>query len=143
MITPSETEIAAWARLVRTGEALVRRAEADLKAAGLPPLAWYDAMLELNRAGRDGLRPQALQQAMLLAQYNLSRLLDRMEAAGLVARAPCPDDARGQVVTLTPAGRAMLKRMWPVYRRTIGQRLSERLKAGEAEALARILSRLA
>lgn len=136
------TEIAAWARLLRTSRMLLDGAEADLKAAGLPPLGWYDVLLELKRAGDAGLRPVALQEALLLAQYGLSRLLDRMETAGLIARDPCPEDGRGQVVTLTPAGRTMLERMWPVYREAIATRFSSRLEDGEAAMLARIFSRL-
>ncbi len=65
--------------------------EGALKAEGLPPLEWYDVLLELERGGP--MRPRDLQAHLLLAQYNLSRLLDRIEAAGLVERRPCPDDA--------------------------------------------------
>ena len=140
--TPTETEIAAWARLVRVSQRLVKAVEAALKRAGLPPLAWYDALLELRRAGDEGLRPQALQQAMLLEQHRISRLLDRLEAAGLVERRPCPEDRRGQVVHLTPAGGDTLSRMWPVYRGAIATRFAGPLEPGEAETLARILGRL-
>lgn len=132
---PTETEISAWARLVRVSQALVAAVESDLKRAGLPPLAWYDALLELRRAGPDGLRPRELQQKMLLAQSNLSRLVDRLERAGLAERRPCAEDARGQVVRATDAGRAMLRRIWPVYRRAIAERFARRLAPGEAEAL--------
>lgn len=140
---PTETEIAAWARLVRVSHRLLRAVEAELKRAELPPLAWYDALLELRRAADEGLRPQALQQAMLLEQHRISRLLDRLEAAGLVERRPCPDDRRGQVVQLTSAGGATLSRTWPVYRRAIARHFAEPLEPGEAETLVRILGRLA
>lgn len=143
MNKPSEIEITAWARLIRVSGVLVQEVEADLKAAGLPPLAWYDVLLELKRVGADGLRPHELQQAVLLAQYNLSRLIDRMARAGLVERRPCPTDGRGQVVAATTDGLAMLRRMWPVYRDAISRRFAERLGPGEPEALARLLARLA
>ena len=71
-------------------QAAMSRVESALKAAGLPPLAWYEVLVELERAGGCGLRPFALEEALLLPQYGLSRLLARMEAAGLVVRGSCP-----------------------------------------------------
>src|ERR1700751_3913382 len=81
---PSQTVERAWARLIKAQRTALGSVEGALKAAGLPPLAWYDALLELERAGAPGLRPFELERAMLLEQYNLSRLLDRMERAGYV-----------------------------------------------------------
>ena len=74
------------------------RVESALKAADLPPLAWYEVLVELERAGAYGVRPFALEEALQLPQYGLSRLLARMEAAGLVLRGSCPGDGRGQMV---------------------------------------------
>src|SRR5688572_30747564 len=93
-----EDEILAWARLLKASTRMVEAAERDLKAAGLPPLAWYDALLELHRAAPSGLRPGDLEKEMLLPQYNVSRLIDRLETAGHVERLPHPEDGRGQVV---------------------------------------------
>lgn len=140
---PNATEIEAWARLQRASRRMLESAEVDLKAAGLPPLVWYDALLELKRAGPDGLRPVALQEAMLLAQYNVSRLADRLEQAGLVARAPCAGDGRGHVLCLTPAGEAMLARIWPVYRAAISRHFASALRPGDAARLDEILAPLA
>src|SRR5256885_14033843 len=102
--TPSDAVVTAWARLVRAREALVGAVERDLKAAGLPPLAWYDVLLELTRASNGRLRPFELEKETLLAQYNLSRLLDRLEKESLIAREPCDDDGRGQWEVITEKG---------------------------------------
>jgi DNA-binding MarR family transcriptional regulator len=134
--------VTAWARLLRAGQGLLAAVEADLKAAGFPPLAWYDALLELRRAGEAGLRPLALQQQMLLAQYNLSRLLDRLEREGLVARRPCPGDARGQIVIATAEGLALQERMWPAYRAAIKAHFADKLDAASTEVLGRMLGKL-
>ena len=69
---PGEVEIVAWARLLKASAKLLDAVERDLKQAGLPPLAWYDALLELHRARPDGLRPGDLEKEMLLPQYNVS-----------------------------------------------------------------------
>src|ERR671920_1477835 len=100
---PSEAAVQAWARLVRVGGSLLDAVEAELKGAGSPPLAWYDALLELGRAPEGRLRPFELERHMLLPQYSTSRLVDRLERAGLVERLGCPDDRRGQLILITDA----------------------------------------
>lgn len=139
---PTATKIEAWARLIRVAQTLLAAVEADLKAKGFPPLAWFDALLELNRAGDAGLRPYQLQDEMLLAQYNLSRLIDRLEAADCVARVPCAEDRRGHSVTLTAGGRQLLRRMWPAYRAAIAAHFSAKLTEQEARTLSAVLHTL-
>jgi len=114
-----EIEIVAWARLLKASAKMLDAVERDLKQAGLPPLAWYDALLELHRARPDGLRPGDLEKEMLLPQYNVSRLVDRLEAAGYALRRPHPQDGRGQMLQITGQGTALTRRMWKVYRRTL------------------------
>src|SRR4051812_6068712 len=112
---PSDEVVTAWARLVRAEQALLGRIESELKEAGFPPLGWYDVLLELGRAEDGRLRPVELERRTLLAQYNASRLIDRMEKAHLVARGAHAEDGRGQWVAITTDGRALQKRMWKVY----------------------------
>jgi DNA-binding MarR family transcriptional regulator len=138
---PSDAVIRAWARLVRAQQTVLAAVEAELKAAGLPPLAWYDVLLELARADA-GVRPFALEQELLLAQYSLSRLLDRLEKAGYVERRTCAEDGRGQIVAITPPGRALIKRMWPTYRAAIARHLGAKLSEDEAARLASLLGKL-
>jgi DNA-binding MarR family transcriptional regulator len=138
---PSDAVIRAWTRLIRAQQAVLAAVEHDLKAAGFPPLAWYDALLELSRA-EAGLRPFALEQELLLAQYNLSRLLDRLEHAGYVERRTCPEDGRGQIVAITASGRALIKRMWPTYRSAIARHVGAKLSEDDATRLAALLGKL-
>jgi DNA-binding MarR family transcriptional regulator len=139
---PTEAAVQAWARLVRVEQALLDRIEEDLTSAGLPPLLWYDVLLELVREPGDRLRHRDLHRRMLLAKYNLSRLLDRMEADGLIGRQPVHDDARGEYVRVTTRGRDMQKRMWPVYRRAIAKHFASRLSIDDIDQLLRILSKV-
>ena len=128
-----------WVRLIRAHDKLVGKVEATVKAKGFPPIAWYDVLLELSREGGRKLRPVELEKELLVAQYNLSRLLDRMEAAGLVERTACQGDGRGQMIALTPEGRAMQKRIWPVYRDAIEEHLAPGLPEKDIEQLAKLL----
>jgi DNA-binding MarR family transcriptional regulator len=135
-------EIAAWARLLKASAKVVVAVERDLKAAGLPPLAWYDALLELHRAGTGGLRPGDLERKMLLPQYNVSRLIDRLEAAGYAERRAHPVDGRGQLLHATEAGVELIRHMWRVYRAAIAKEFALKLGKGDAGRLAELLKRL-
>jgi DNA-binding MarR family transcriptional regulator len=113
-----------------------------LESVLLPPLAWYDVLLELERAGKPGLRPFELQDALLLAQYNLSRLLDRLERRTYVERRECQQDGRGQVAVITEAGRDVRKRMWPIYATAIKAAFADHLNARQITSLDSILGAL-
>ena len=58
--------IIAWAGFLRRSQALLAAVEGDVKAAGLPPLAWYDVLLELDRCDEQGMRPYELERVLLL-----------------------------------------------------------------------------
>ena len=134
----SNKKVEAWATLVRTQRIALAAVERALKDAGYPSREWYDVLLELERGG--ALRPRSLQDRLLFAQYNRSRLIDRMETAGLVEREPCPDDARCQWIRITAEGLALRKRMWPAYSGAVSSLFNE-LSDGEAERLAALLRR--
>jgi DNA-binding MarR family transcriptional regulator len=133
----------AWINLVRAEEAVVAAIEAEVKAAGLPPLAWYDVLLELSRTQSEaGVRQNELERRLLFRQYNLSRLIDRLEDAKYVERKQCPEDGRGQVVVATAAGKKFQKQMWPVYRDAVTRRVASKLTNKEAAELGRLLEKL-
>jgi len=140
--TPSPEAIKAWARLMRVSRQLVESAEDALKAGGLPPLAWYDVLHELAEAGEGGLRPFQLIERTLFAQYNISRLLARLEADGLVEKLKVADDGRGQTIRITAEGRETRRRMWAVYGRSIAELVGARLSPDELNAVSALLGRL-
>ena len=139
---PGTETIHAWARLMRVSRQLVETVEEQLKAAGLPPLAWYDVLHELAEAGEGGLRPFQLTERMLLQQYNVSRLLARLEADGLIEKLTVETDGRGQTVRVTPAGREMRRRIWAVYGPAIASLFEARLSGPETATLTAILGKL-
>ena len=139
---PDAATVRAWTTLVRAAAVVLAAVEGELKRAGFPPLAWYDVLLELRRAGPDGLRPVTLESRLLLAQPNVSRLLARLEAKGLVERRPVPLDGRGHAVTITAAGRTLQAAMWPVYAAAIERHVGRKLGGADAAALADLLDRL-
>jgi len=140
---PSDAIHQAWIRLNRARDHVLGAIEQDLKAAGCPPLAWYDVLLELTRVPEGRLRPFAIEKKTLLAQYNLSRLIDRLEKEGLIERELCAEDARGQWVVITAKGRATQARTWEVYARAIQQHVGGKLDDKVAMVLAHLLGLLA
>ena len=116
--------------------------EQDLKKAGFPPLAWYDALLELSRAPSGEMRPVELEKQMLIPQYSTSRLIDRLVDEGLAARRECKIDKRGQFVEITEAGRELQKKMWSAYSAAIEKHVGSKLSDADAVKLCGLLDRL-
>jgi DNA-binding MarR family transcriptional regulator len=138
-----EPYLAAWRAFLNAHAAVIERAERALSASGLPPLSWYDALWPLYRApGRELRMGELAAQVVTISRSGLTRLVDRLEAAGLVRREPSPGDRRGTVVSITREGSAVLRRMWPVYaaelRRSFVDVLEEQEAAAIRDALARV-----
>jgi DNA-binding MarR family transcriptional regulator len=131
----------AWALLLTAHATLVEKIEIALGEAKLPPLAWYDVLWELEKADGGKLRMHELARRVVLSRSNLTRLADRLEGAGLIAREDTPHDRRGYHCVITRAGLATRKKMWPVYRAEIERLFSRHVTLGEARAIGEALER--
>jgi DNA-binding MarR family transcriptional regulator len=114
-------ELAAWQAFLRAHSTMLRRISRDLEDAELPPLGWYDVIAALRDAQDNQLRQVELAEQVLLSYSGLSRLLDRMEEAGVVERRSCPSDRRSFYIGLTVEGEDLHGRMWPVYARGVAE----------------------
>lgn len=106
------------------------------------PLAWYDVLINLNDAPERRLRLQELVRRTLLTKSGISRLIDRMEAAGLVRREMCPMDRRGAYAVLTSAGRRALRRAAPSHLADIQNHFARHLSDDDVAILDAVLERL-
>lgn len=138
----SSDHVDAWRALLTSHAELTERIDTALRAAGVIPLRWYDALLCLYEAPGRRLRLAELAKAALLSRSGLSRLVDRLEEAGLLTREPCQDDARGAYAVLTSEGLHALRRCWRVYGPEIEARVGRRLTLAEARTLRGLLVRL-
>jgi DNA-binding MarR family transcriptional regulator len=95
-------------RVSRLARELEQRLEPVYREHGLEP-GWHDVLATLRRSGAPyRLRPTEFTNALMLTSSGTTKRLDRLEKAGLIARAADPDDRRGTLITLTAAGRSLI-----------------------------------
>jgi DNA-binding MarR family transcriptional regulator len=140
-VAKSELGMRAWSHFLGAQALALRAIEEQLRAAGQPSMAWYDVLLELERAG-GRLRQGDLAERLVVERYNITRMLDRMEAAGLVRREQVESDRRGIMAVLTEAGREQRQAAWPHYQKAITENFAEVLSESEAAALTEVLKKL-
>lgn len=136
--------VALWRSLAQATTAIERRIDADLHDEFDLPLAWFEVMSALQRAG-GALRVSELCAALDEIPSSLSRRLDRMEEEGHVERdpAPTPADRRAVTVTLTRDGRLLWRDANVVYRRAVQHHFARVVTDSDIHAVQRVLSKLA
>jgi DNA-binding MarR family transcriptional regulator len=103
-----ERELRAWRGMLRVHATLTKALDAELEASHGLPLSSYEVLLHLDDAEGHRMRMSDLAATVILSRSGLTRLVDRLEREGLIARESCPSDARGSFAALTPAGRRKL-----------------------------------
>ncbi len=136
-----QTDLAAWRALLLAHHRAVGAIEADLTRAGVIPLNWYDVLLEL-RAEPDGLRMQDLGARVVLSRTRVSRLVDELEAAGLVERQPDPNDGRCTIAAVTADGEQAFRIAAPIYLASIDEHFNRHLSERERTVIATGLDRV-
>jgi DNA-binding MarR family transcriptional regulator len=132
----------AWPAFLTAHAVLVALIEERLRAAGLPELTWYDVLWTLERAPHRRRRMYEVAELTVVARSNLTRLVDRLEAAGLVERDRDCADRRGAFAVLTDEGLAMRKRMWSIYGPAIKDLFESHLNPAETELMRGVLMRM-
>jgi DNA-binding MarR family transcriptional regulator len=140
-----EAETARWMpaflALLRTNARLRDQLELDVRRISGLSVARYDVLTHLDMAGgRLGLSDLA--QAMVLSPSGLSKLLDRMQEAGLVERQPDPDDARSTYAAITRHGRAEVKKTRQRHHAFLQHVFGDVLDDRDLADLTRIMTRL-
>lgn len=125
----------AWRALIRAQSSLACHLERELISAEGLPLAWYEVLLVLDRAPEGALRLQQLMGTVLMTKSGVSRLVDRMQEAGLISRTGCPSDRRGAFAVISDLGREKLRRAAPIHARGIEEHLASVLDLDRAAEL--------
>jgi DNA-binding MarR family transcriptional regulator len=133
----------AWATdLVRLEIAVWDRVDARLRESHELPLAFFESLLFISRASRGGMRVGDLARALRVTVGGTSKLVDRIERAGLIAREPDPDDRRASRVALTAAGKRKLTAALKTYEAEVGSILADALRPEEQRQMSDYVSRL-
>lgn len=141
--SPTGEQLAAWRSFLRAHASITRALEAELLAEQGLPLASYDVLVQLAEAPDRRLRMTELADAVLLSRSGVTRLVDRLEKSGLVARCPVESDGRGVAARLTDAGLDRLRTASRTHLRGIAHHFASRLDEADLRVLERISRRLA
>jgi DNA-binding MarR family transcriptional regulator len=128
--------------MLRTHAMLVKRLDAELEAAHGLALTSYEVLLHLSHAAERKMRMCDVADSVLLSRSGLTRLIDRLERDGLVARVSCADDARGAYAQLTDAGLAKLREAQHTHLGGVREHFLRHFGDGELDLLAEAWTRV-
>ena len=131
----------AWGQLLRGHAAATRLLSAELQKHGLT-INDYEALLLLSQTEDGRLKRVELARRLVLTPSGVTRLLEGLEAAGLVERAACPADLRVVYAQLTELGRERLSSASCGHVGSVRRLFEESLTDEELETLASLLERL-
>lgn len=141
-ISRHDARLDAWAAFLRAHARVVRQLERELQSEQQLALTDYDVLVQLSSVEDRRLRMSELADRLLLSRSGVTRLVDRLVAEGLLERATCDDDRRGQWAQLTDAGYERLRRASPTHLRGVARHFVDRLTAEELGALERMLGKV-
>ncbi len=137
-----DPRLEAWRVFLHAHARVTRQLERELQDEESMALADYDVLVQLAMVDHHRLRMSELADRLLLSRSGVTRLVDRLERDGLVERASCESDRRGQWAGLTDAGRDRLRAASPTHLRGVAEHFLDRIPTRELEALRRSLERL-
>jgi DNA-binding MarR family transcriptional regulator len=131
----------AWRLFFESALALVDVLDVELERDAGVPLRWYDVLVQLEETP-DGIAMNALADRILYSKSGFTRVVDRMEEAGLVRRVRPESDRRSILVVLTDEGRETMKEARRHHRHGIEQHFSRSLSDADVKALIRALEKV-
>jgi DNA-binding MarR family transcriptional regulator len=139
--SPSAKRLRAWRLFFESGLALNDVLGTELERDAGIPMRWYDVLVQLEETP-EGIPMNALADRILYSKSGFTRVIDRMEEAGLVARVRPQHDRRTILVVLTNNGTEMIEHARRYHRDGIDRHFSQHLSEGEVEALTRALEKV-
>jgi DNA-binding MarR family transcriptional regulator len=130
----------AWYSQATTHARLIEHMGAEMERRTGLPAAWFDVLANLKARGRT--RMNELADALFVSRGGATRLVARMEEAGLVVREIPRDDRRATFAVITEAGRAAIERAIPVHRELVEEAFGRHLEPGDVEVLIAVAARV-
>jgi len=137
--SPTPEQLKVWRTFLETSFALIDILDDELQAGGELNLRWYDVLVQLEEAEHP-VRMNELANRILASKSGLTRVIDRMEEAGLVERQRPPDDRRAIEVVITPKGDQALQAARRVHRNGIHEHFARHLSDKDLAALGKALA---
>ena len=143
MACPSSDErVTLFALLLDTNARLSRSFALRLEESCDMPLAWFGVLLQLRREPEGRLKMSQIAEAIVHSTGGTTRLIDRLEEAGLVERQLCPSDRRAIHVAITARGNLKLDDALQVHVNYLEEHVSSRLDCDERKSLTVLLTKL-
>src|SRR5215210_5992909 len=139
--SPSPERLRSWRLFFESALALVDVLDTELERDVGIPLRWYDVLVKLEESP-EGIPMNVLAERILYSKSGFTRVVDRMEEAGLVRRVRPESDRRSILVVLTDDGRATMERARRHHRHAIEQHFSRHLADRDVAALTRALEKV-
>jgi DNA-binding MarR family transcriptional regulator len=139
--SPSAERLRAWRLYFESALALIDVLDAELERDAGIALRWYDVLVKLEETP-DGLRMNELAERILYSKSGFTRVVDRMEEAGLVRRVRPQDDRRSFLVVMTEEGRSTMEHARRYHRHAIEEHFSSHLSDSDIKALIRAFEKV-
>src|SRR6266852_1297104 len=139
--SPSPERLRAWRLFFESALALLDVLDAELEQAVGIPQRWYDVLVHLEESPQ-GIPMNELADQILYSKSGFTRVVDRMEEAGLVRRARLENDRRTIPIVLTDKGTDTLEHARRHHRDGIQRHFSQHLTNADIKALTRALEKI-
>ena len=139
--SPTPERLRCWRLFFESSLALIDMLDTELQEAVGIPQRWYDVLVQLEEAP-DGLPMNELAERILYSKSGFTRVVDRMEEAGLVRRVRPEHDRRSILVLLTEEGTTTMGRARRHHRDGIDRHFSRHLTDAEVRALTKALEKV-
>jgi DNA-binding MarR family transcriptional regulator len=131
-----------WQSFLATHRLIVDQLAEEIEREHQLPLKWFDVLIHLADLPGMQARQKDVRDRMLLSESGVSRLLVRMQKAGVITRTTADDDRRGMVIAVTDAGRVALLAAIDSHLDLVASLFTDRLTTTDRTALNRVLAKL-
>jgi DNA-binding MarR family transcriptional regulator len=139
--SPSPERLRSWRLYFESALALIDVLGTELEHQAGLPLRWYDVLVQLEESP-DGIPMSELAGRILHSKSGFTRLVDKMEVAGLVRRVRPEHDRRSILIVLTDTGTATMQHARRYHRDGIERHFSQHLTDTEIKVLTRALEKV-
>ncbi|HSS61979.1 MAG TPA: MarR family transcriptional regulator [Candidatus Limnocylindrales bacterium] len=138
----TKEQVTAWMNLQQVNRVLEGLLEHRVRAAADLSLPEYEALFRLNVASDHPLQMSEIASQLINSPSGMTRIVDRLEKDGLIARETPPDNRRVVLVKLTPRGRSVLGDAEKAFRGALNESFAAHLSEADLTELRRLMRKL-